>query len=327
MPMDFATQVPLYLVDVEPTSAVDHIEYTAEADKTGCDRALQSRRVGHDHARVAGRRPRSSDRRQRATDGLRGHRRSITVAAGIADRERGVPGDRDERDEPDRQYRNGARQDELDDRLHQCLHHEPDRVDGARRDDRLQHEGRLVYRVREPRDGDRARAQRSDRHVANILVDDAQDMHSINEFYLGDALGWRRVEPQGTSQTIPEDYGVIMRLVLPADEGDGALAERNGIVGGAPLHEFTEPVDGGDRITPDYVTHWNFEGCTNRADPQAFLRDDAADVRPVRPRAHAVGTDVAAYATGGPAPRPSQRAARSSRTHARRCHGDARRLP
>jgi len=140
------------------------------------------------------------------------------------------------------------------------------------------------------------------RHVVNILVDYAQDMHSINEFYLGDALGWRRVEPQGTQQTIPEDYGVIMRLELPADEGTGALAERNGIVGGVPLHEFTEPVDGGDRITPSFVSHWaNCDGCTNRADPQAFLRDDAADVETVFDRARTRwAVDVAAYATGGP---------------------------
>ena len=61
-------------------------------------------------------------------------------------------------------------------------------------------------------------AQLPTRAMANIMVGMEQDTHWIDEFYLGTNLGWRRVEPQGTSPVIPEDYGVMLRKDLPTDE-------------------------------------------------------------------------------------------------------------
>jgi transglutaminase-like putative cysteine protease len=116
------------------------------------------------------------------------------------------------------------------------------------------------------------------RHVTNILLGESQDMHSIDEFYLGSELGWRRVEPQATHARVPDDYGFIMREVFPSDESP--VANRDSPEGelmlGIPLHEFTETVSNPDAVT--YVdnpprTFTDCAYCPNRSDPQSTLRD------------------------------------------------------
>jgi transglutaminase-like putative cysteine protease len=139
------------------------------------------------------------------------------------------------------------------------------------------------------------------RHVTNILVGEAQQMHSITEAYLGADQGWRRVEPQGTSTRVPEDYGLIMTLVVPEDEGPDALADRPWALAGVPRREFTEPVTGGSRLAPTANDHFiDCVGCLNRADRQAFLREDATAIHDSFDRARARwASDRAAFLAGG----------------------------
>jgi transglutaminase-like putative cysteine protease len=156
------------------------------------------------------------------------------------------------------------------------------------------------------------------RHVVNIMVGEAQDMHSVTELYLGQALGWRRVEPQSTATTLAEDYGVIMRLVLPSDETAASLVTRDWAFGGVPLHELTEPVDGGARLEPKFQTHYDgCPNCSNRADPRGWLRDDAAQVASTFARARQTWqSDLAASVGGGidPARMIARRAFLDART-------------
>jgi hypothetical protein len=304
MPMDYATQTPLYLeLDVEPTTAVDHIEYTAEPE--------------HDWGAIVHFNPTASGTITLAWQG-------VVLVRSIDDSERPVvyaaDGDPSQwlpaSPIADASYAGiatnaaaliGSSAAALDKML-ATIKFTSGYITNLTQLTAL--DATTAYNTK---DGSctgfanlgmatgRALAVPA-RHVVNILVGDAQDMHSINEFYLGAALGWRRVEPQATAATVPEDYGLIMRLVLPADEGAAALAERFNIIGGVPLHEFTEPVDGGDRLSAGFFTHWaNCPDCSNRADPQVYLRDDAATVESVFDRARTRwATDVAAYAAGGP---------------------------
>ena len=140
------------------------------------------------------------------------------------------------------------------------------------------------------------------RHVVNILVGDTQDMHSIDEFYLGAALGWRRAEPQTTADSVPEDYGLVVRLVLPdQDEGAAALPTRFNILGGAPLHEFTEPVTPTTNIQPLSPNRFvDCPECPSRADYQANLREDPSAIATTFAAARTRwGTDRAKYLAGG----------------------------
>ena len=120
------------------------------------------------------------------------------------------------------------------------------------------------------------------RHVTNILLGESQDMHSVDEFYLGPELGWRRVEPQGTHARVPDDYGFVMREVLPSDESP--VANRNSPEGqlmlGIPLHEFSETVSNPDAITDPVnppPTFTDCSQCPNRSDPQSTLRDGSPE--------------------------------------------------
>jgi hypothetical protein len=158
------------------------------------------------------------------------------------------------------------------------------------------------------------------RHIVNILVGMSQDLHSIDEFYLGADLGWRRVEPQGTALTVAEDYGLIMRLVLPEDEGADALAARPTAMGGVPLHEFTEVVPGSPQITllgNDHFADCPVGACLNHADPLVDLRDALADVKQTFSHARvAWQVDRAQYGSGGldPARMAKRRALLGART-------------
>jgi hypothetical protein len=144
------------------------------------------------------------------------------------------------------------------------------------------------------------------RHVTNILAIGAQDMHSIDEFYLGPALGWRRVEPQGTLPRVPDDYGFIMRLVLPEDESPTPNRPSPGgpLMSGIPLHEFPEIESGAEGITPLETFAPRFTDCSfcpSSAVPQADLRDVSADQMKslfASARAH-WQADLTEYAAGG----------------------------
>jgi hypothetical protein len=117
------------------------------------------------------------------------------------------------------------------------------------------------------------------RHLANILVGMSQDMHSISEFYLGPQLGWRRVEPQQRTPTVPEDYVLAIATITEAHEGTDALLGRKWVMPGAPRYEFTESVDHDELLEPVYPNHFgDCDGCSNRADPQATLRGDVTSV-------------------------------------------------
>jgi hypothetical protein len=136
------------------------------------------------------------------------------------------------------------------------------------------------------------------RHVTNILVGMSQDMHSINEFWLGESLGWRRVEPQSAGSFVLDDYGFIMRLVLPADEVGSTMG-----FPGVPLNEFTEYRQQQDRFTTPATFKGVFTDCStcgNHADRQAPLRGAGTDLDTLFESARAKWqTDRAAYAAGG----------------------------
>ncbi len=145
------------------------------------------------------------------------------------------------------------------------------------------------------------------RAVANILVGMAQDVHSINEFYLGPSEGWRRVEPQSSAPIVADDYGLVLRLVLPDDENATADDTQSmWTARGVPLHTLTMPVEGAAqfdlpaRVSPTFA---DCASCPNRADPQADLRGDDATMKMLFERARAAWqTDFKAYRAGGPLP-------------------------
>jgi hypothetical protein len=120
------------------------------------------------------------------------------------------------------------------------------------------------------------------RHVTNVLVGESQDLHSIDEFYLGDALGWRRVEPQLAAPRVPDDYGFIMRIVQPSDESP--VPNRNAPGGplmlGIPFHEFSENLTNSDAVvlaTDPPRAFYDCSQCPNRSDPLRELRDVTPD--------------------------------------------------
>jgi transglutaminase-like putative cysteine protease len=142
------------------------------------------------------------------------------------------------------------------------------------------------------------------RAVANIMVGLSQDIHSINEFYLGEGLGWRRVEPQSTAAAVPEEYGLIVHLVTPEDEGTKALDPARWMAVGGPYDTWTEVVEGRGRIAPSQTrfdpTFADYPTASNRADRQALLRGEAADMATLFDAArHAWRVDVAALRSSG----------------------------
>jgi hypothetical protein len=142
------------------------------------------------------------------------------------------------------------------------------------------------------------------RTVANYYVGLRQQTHYIDEFWLGEELGWRRVEPQMTDATIPESYGVIVRLDAATDETDAAMAStgRWAMIG-VPLNSLVEARAGGDRMTPDWSLDYfgDCAGCDNRAELQAALAaDGAVSMDNVFDRARALWqADLGAYVSGG----------------------------
>jgi hypothetical protein len=144
------------------------------------------------------------------------------------------------------------------------------------------------------------------RHVTNILVEGSQDMHSIDEFYLGPSLGWRRVEPQATWPRVPDDYAVVMRLVLPGDESPtpNRSSVEGPLMSGIPLHWQLETLSGASSFSYSTDTTSNFTDCSfcpSQSLPQADLRDVSADQMKTlfaSARAH-WQADLAEYAAGG----------------------------
>jgi hypothetical protein len=129
-----------------------------------------------------------------------------------------------------------------------------------------------------------------------------QDIHSISEFYLGPELGWRRVEPEATGPVVPEEYGLIMHLVLPEDERADALQDR-WIAGGAPFDTMSEVRAGADAVSfsmNPVPTFTDYTYGINRADRQAVLRGTAAEMADVFAAARrAWAADQTAYVGGG----------------------------
>ena len=78
------------------------------------------------------------------------------------------------------------------------------------------------------------------RVIANYMIGAPHQTHSINEFYLGAELGWRRVEPQFKRPSIHEDYAVTMRIVDPIDEGQIAMNSRKLAFKGVPFFTVVE---------------------------------------------------------------------------------------
>ena len=139
------------------------------------------------------------------------------------------------------------------------------------------------------------------RAIDNILVGESQQMHSINEFFLGPDLGWRRVEPQSKSPTLPEDYGFLIRVVVPSDEA--SLQSAAAAMPGVPDREFTTPLTSPERYTYTLPAKRHFMDCTeclNAAHPQAELNGTADDAKAVFDEARSLWqTDINAYTAGG----------------------------
>lgn len=85
------------------------------------------------------------------------------------------------------------------------------------------------------------------RSVANLLVGVPQQMHSISEFYLGKDLGWRRVEPQGQRDVIPESYALIIRLNETTED---EMYSNPVSIPGVPFWSIITPMYGIERFEP-----------------------------------------------------------------------------
>ena len=144
------------------------------------------------------------------------------------------------------------------------------------------------------------------RALANILVGMPQQVHSINEFYLGPELGWRRVEPQSPLPSVEEDGYLALRLVLPSDESDLSFSPpadlASWFIPGVPLRTLNHPLAGGARISLNYLTkHFpTCKECINGASVQATLHGDEAQVKTAFAQARtAWSKDLPAYLAGG----------------------------
>lgn len=80
----------------------------------------------------------------------------------------------------------------------------------------------------------------STRSIANYMVDDtSQSTHFINEFYLGPNSGWRRIEPQsGVSIPVPEDLYFIIHKDTPDNESEIAFNQGNWGMSGTPYNSM-----------------------------------------------------------------------------------------
>ncbi|MBW2276280.1 MAG: hypothetical protein JRF63_02240 [Deltaproteobacteria bacterium] len=109
------------------------------------------------------------------------------------------------------------------------------------------------------------------RTMADLYVGASQLTHYMNEFYLGQDLGWRRVEPQLDADLLPEEYALTLRVVLPADEDEQALGSDLWAYPGTPLLAQVQPMQGNDRMTLDVQPEYfdDCAACDNRAELSA----------------------------------------------------------
>lgn len=125
------------------------------------------------------------------------------------------------------------------------------------------------------------------RTVANILVGEPQATHYINEFYLGEGLGWRRVEPQGDRPVVAEDYGVILRKNRPdQDEQVGT----SGAMPGVPRLSLPEIISSGNRIAR--LKDSALGGGITLAEIQATLYTDPAQMKAIFQEANTRWTQI-----------------------------------
>jgi transglutaminase-like putative cysteine protease len=147
------------------------------------------------------------------------------------------------------------------------------------------------------------------RTLANYMVGTSQQTHSINEFYLGEELGWRRVEPQSSLLVLPENYALTVRLVRVTDEGSDAMDPPAPLdtARGIPLFTMTLGVEGSQRLRVHYADIDYFDDCAfcdNRAEVQAALIGDAETMDVLFDKARALWRrDLAAYVRGRLTPR------------------------
>jgi hypothetical protein len=153
------------------------------------------------------------------------------------------------------------------------------------------------------------------RSVANILVGMAQQTHYINEFYLGSGLGWRLVEPQSTKTVLPPDYAVVLRQILPADEGAVAMAGNHGwSMVGVPSKSLIHPV-AGDTSRCSFQFTGAFPECPqcdNKGFYQAPLVGTAAKVTSAFDRARTAWQKALNSFTGPTGPDATEQALRAS---------------
>jgi transglutaminase-like putative cysteine protease len=141
------------------------------------------------------------------------------------------------------------------------------------------------------------------RTLANYYVGLSQQTHYINEFYLGDELGWRRVEPQASWPVLAEEYALAVRLVRTADEDEGAMSPTEPTdAPGIPTYSLVEELAGGERMALDYATIDYFADCAacdNRAELQAELVGQPEAMADLFDRARSAWLrDRAAYVDG-----------------------------
>jgi transglutaminase-like putative cysteine protease len=140
-----------------------------------------------------------------------------------------------------------------------------------------------------------------DLYVGELGVGQSQQTHYMNEFYLGEELGWRRVEPQATVTVLPEEYALALRIAVIDDEGDAAFADELWSYPGVPLRSMVYPVAGYSRMI------WNYEPqyfadcatCDNRAELVAALEGTQTAMAVVFDRARELWQrDLEAYVDG-----------------------------
>jgi transglutaminase-like putative cysteine protease len=111
------------------------------------------------------------------------------------------------------------------------------------------------------------------RTLADLYVGASQQTHYMNEFYLGQELGWRRVEPQVDYTVLSEEFALTLRVVLAGDEDELALGTDLWAFPGTPLYCQVQPVQAVERMVlhthPDYFD--DCAACDNRAELSATM--------------------------------------------------------
>jgi len=113
------------------------------------------------------------------------------------------------------------------------------------------------------------------RTIPNILVGSALNTHYINEFYLGPRAGWWRIEPQSLNPNVSSDYGIVMRLTEPTDEGQDAYAGTSFGAPGVPFWSILQSTtvnSGLNQLDPNHFKYCPY--CDNEATHVVDLRTD-----------------------------------------------------